>query len=191
MSQGAAYPTLTPHIKWYYKSSADALVMPGDLSAAAALLVGADAAVQFMYTTNDVTLPAENAAGGAAPLISRRYHGADRVTTFTDIAPAPDAGAQTFDIVFDYDLRDETHKAIIEAQAKTYAYVIGDLQTLAGDGVRGVGVGNAEGSLIVTVVSHFDAPVTAPASATTGQATVTFQYDAVGRKRQIFDYGQP
>ena len=191
MAQGAAYKASSEEIKWYYLVSNDKPTLPADL--AAADTIAADANL-FAHTRGDPVVPAVNAGAAAAPFRTVREHGADQVVYKRDIKQEPAADETTFDLAWNADMTNTLHRAILTADTDTYAVIIADIQTDAGDGTRGVASGNAEGTMICCTVQHADAPITLPAGADFVNATTTFTVveDAAGAKGRVsFHYGEP
>ena len=191
MAQGAAYEAYSRNIRWYYNKQNALPTLPATLAAASAIAIPANL---FTHTTGDIVVPAVNAGAAATPNIEWREHGATAVQHRTDISPAPTADESSFDIQWQADMQNDLHETLLTEAAGTYAFVIADIQTDAGDGTRGTASGNAEGTLVVMTVQHADAPITLPSGATIVSATSTFTIvnDSAGNAgRSVFHYGQP
>ena len=190
MAQGAAYKAKSSDINWYYLKSSNRPTLPADLAAANAIAVAAN---RFMHTSGDPIVPAVNGGGLTIPNIEWREHGSSSVVYVADITPAPSADENSFDLNWICDMTNDLHEALATATANTYATLIVDVQTDAGDGTRGVASGNAEGTLLIMTVQHADATITVPSTAVAFNATTSFRVidDAAAAKgRSVMHYGE-
>lgn len=191
MPQGAPFKTASRHSRFYYLKSADLATLPANLAAASAIAVPANL---FTRTTGDPTLPAVTGTDEDTPPIRVRTHGANAEDYSDDITPAPTTASRNFPIDWYCDFTNTLHRAIREAARGTFATLIVDWQWAAGNGTRGIVAGSAQGTLCCYTVTHGDAPITPPSSATYLRGTTNFRVvddaaGAVGRK--FYDYGQP
>lgn len=186
---GATGPIGGDKIAVYYLKSNALPAQPADLDAANLIAVDANL---LGHTTGDFTVPGVEGTSAAAPNIEWREHKADAVLHRLDITPAPTTDDVTMDLEYTVHFDDTVHQELIAAPARTYATLILDYQSDAGDNIRGSGAGNAVGTLVSLVVRHGDAPFTGPSSAANAQGTTTFtliEDSASAKGRKFFHYG--
>lgn len=186
---GATGPIGGDKIAVYYLESANVPLQPADIDAANLIAVDANL---LGHTTGDFTVPGVEGTSAAAANIEWREHNANQVLHRLDITPAPTTDDVTMDLEYVVHFDDTKHQEMISASASTYAVVILDYQSDAGDGTRGSAGTNAVGTLVCLIVRHGDAPFTGPSSAANAQATTTFTLindSADAKGRNFIHYG--
>ena len=195
MAKGAKYPILSTQIKWYYVAQNARPALPADGDSGLTTINGYVTTANRVLVRPGSSVPATRGGGERTRRQASWEHlGDDDVKYANTVLEPPDVAAFSFDIQWSADYQEDLYRNLRDANASTYAILVMDIRTTAGDGTIGVANGNAEGTAHVFVVQHadpaFDVPDGSDSLAPVTTCNIVDDSNSVTGAK-AWDYGEP
>ena len=189
MAQGASSPTTQKESKLYYVGRNARPAFPADLAAVAALVIPGNL---MTHVQPGFTFPAAGGAAATPNNFEWEEIGEESIQYTTGLIPAPTGDESSVTVTYRQDERNSVQESLRDATPNTWAILVLDMRTDAGDNTIGIAAGNAEGTLAVAIVQHGASSLTVAGPNT---REIVFRYadssDSTPKQVDYFDYGQP